>query len=41
MKNEQALRWRKGWVIVPDTLRSDLVVIWEAVRKLPTKEGKR
>ena len=38
MKNNQALRWRKGWVIVPDTLRGDLVVIWEAVCKMPPKE---
>ena len=39
MKNNQALRWREGWVIVPDTLRDDLVVIWEAVYKMAEKDG--
>jgi hypothetical protein len=32
-----ALRWSHGWITVPDTMRKDLVEIWEAVTKLPTE----
>ncbi len=36
-KDMDALRWGHGWITVPDTMRKDLVEIWEAVTKLPTE----